>query len=172
MKHLTQDYIPSAVIDAPELDGCGPLILSIVTKYARKMAINTEDLYQDAIIYYLRHKHKWDESRGARTTYIHQLMRSFCNFKAKQAIRASCNQGGRNFNKLVVSSKASPWLDADAKTVAEAGLLGSVYSVTGVAKSLCWDYKRAEAAVEEIRQAYSKRSASKVWGIDTRREPA
>lgn len=156
--------IPVSVLGAPELDGCGKLMLSIVTKCARKTGLNTEDLFQEAMMYYLRHKHKWDSSRGARTTYVHQLMRSFCNWKYRETL---CNKrkapSRLDFNKIVASSKSSPWLDTDAQAIVNAGLLGVVRSVGGVAEQMDWDYQRAEAALGEIRQAYSKRNASKVW---------
>ena len=162
--------IPDAVITAPELDGCGKLMLSIVTKCARKTGLNAEDLFQEAMMYYLRHRHKHDASRGARTTFVHQLMRSFCNWKYRETLCTKRRAPSRlDFNKIVASSKATPWLDTDAQAVVNAGLLGVVRSVGGVAEQMDWDYQRAEAALGEIRQAYSKRNASKVY-VD--KEPA
>lgn len=156
--------VPEPVINAIELDGCGRLMLSIVTKCARKTGLNAEDLFQEAMIYYLRHKHKHDASRGARTTFVHQLMRSFCNWKYRETLCNKRKAPGRiDFNKLVASSKASPWLDTDAQAIVNAGLLGVVRSVGGVAQQMSWDYQRAEAALGELKQAYSKRSASQVW---------
>lgn len=162
--------IPLPVIEAPELDGCGKLMLSIVTKCARKTGLNDEDLFQEAMIYYLRHKHKHDTSRGARTTFVHQLMRSFCNWKAREILCDKRREPSRlDFNKLVASSKATPWLDTDAQAIADAGLLGVVRSVGGVAQQMSWSYERAESALTEMKQAYAKRKAAQVW-VD--KEPA
>jgi len=56
-------------------------------------------------------------------------------------------------------------MDSDARAVVDAGLWGRAKSVAGVAEQMGWEYLRAEKALEEMQQAYAKRSASKVWVV-------
>ena len=65
-----------AAVTSDALDGCGPLMLKIAIQVAKYRNSSVEDVFSEAVVHYLKHKHKYDSSRGARTTYVQWLLKS------------------------------------------------------------------------------------------------
>jgi len=64
------------------LDGQARWMVSIVTKFTRKPInnwIDPEDFLADFIVFYIKHRHKFDDTRASRSRFVMVLARSFCN---------------------------------------------------------------------------------------------
>jgi len=74
----------------PEMDAAldhqAKWMISIISKYVRKYHrfADTEELFADFVAFYLENRHHYNAERGARSTFVFQLFRSFAFRKTRK----------------------------------------------------------------------------------------
>lgn len=143
-------------MDTPELDGMGPWIAKLAMAVAKRRKQEPADVIQDACVIYLKHKHKYDSARGARTSFVWQLLRS--RLSPRMAARRK-EPRRTEFSQTVLVAPQTFALSDDARRV--------LFAVTGfeshgtltpekVQKRTGWPKKRVAEAMDELRDRWER----------------
>lgn len=99
-------------LEFAELDGVGRFIAALARKYHKSLRQCYEDCYQDAVLIYLKHRDKYDPTRGKRTTFVAWLLYSKLLKSGLEKNRKTVDTGssvnGLGFDWVAASVAESP----------------------------------------------------------------